>query len=578
QPFANNTIPGECVSTQATKLLSYVPLPNLPGQFQNYRAVATAQTNTTTFGARLTHNFGASSAGMRGFGRRGGGAAAQGIRQNINASYNYSHSANDNLNIFPTLGAKSQSRSYSLGLGYSISKGRTTNSLDLRWNRSNSQTPNNFTNATNVAGEIGLNGLPVNPLLSGLPNITLNQFTGMREQQPSFRTNQTIQLSERLSWRHNKHNFRFGADVHRVHLDLMGQTNSTGTYTFTGLYTEAPGTDPNIPTGEATSGSSLADMLLGLPQQTSLQAPYQKAYLRENIIDGYALDDWRARSNLSLNVGIRYEYFSPYSEKNDRLATLDTGDNFAQVATVTPNSVGAFSGKFPRTLVKPQKLDFSPRVGLAWAPIRNTVVRTGYGVNYTNWQYVEFVQNFAFQPPFADVQTNENTSAAAPAVTLANGFPAPHTEGNYAVNKNYRLPYVQVWFLGVQRTFPLGIVLNVGYNGSKGSHLDIVDAPGRTATGSLSGVLYNYEDSVAFSNYNALAVRLRKRMQNGIALGATYTYSHSIDDATSIGGNGGTSAGIAQNWQNLRAEESNSSFDVRHKLRGDFVYELPFGP
>ncbi len=276
---------------------------------------------------------------------------------------------------------------------------------------------------------------------------------------------------------------------------------------------------------------------------------------------------------------MRYEYFSPYSEKYDHLATLDTGDNFAQVATVIPNSIGPFSGNFPRTLVKPEKTDFSPRIGIAWRAFKDTVVRTGYGINYTNGQYEKFVQDFAFQPPFADVQTNENTSGATPTVTLANGFtPTPQAEGNYAVNKNYRLPYVQVWFLDVQRTLPLGIVLNVGYNGSKGTRLDIVDAPGRSATESLSGVLYDYDNDTAFSNFNALAVRLRKRMQDGIAVGATYTYSHSIDNATSIGGNGGTSTGIAQNWQNLLAEESSSSFDVRHKVRGDFVYELPFGP
>lgn len=580
QPFTNNTIPSQCIAPEATNLLSYVPLPNLPGQFQNYREISTAQTNSTMIGARFVHNFGSSgnSGALGSMIRRYMGMASQGVHQNINANFNYSHSASDNLNLFPALGGKSQSHSYALGLGYSISKGKLTNSVNLRWNRSDAQTTNQFTNVTDVASEIGLNGLPTNPLLYGLPNVTLNQFTSLTEQQPSFRTNQTIQISENTSWRHKKHNFRFGADVHRVHLDLMGQTNSTGTYTFTGLYTEAPGADPNIPAGEATSGSSVADLLLGLPQQTSLQAPREKSYLRENIIDAYGLDDWRVRPNLTLNVGVRYEYFSPYSEKYDHLATLDTGDNFAQVATVTPNTIGPFSGKFPRTLVLPQKLDFSPRLGLAWSPIRGTVVRTGYGINYANGQYEKFVQDFAFQPPFANVQTNENTSAASPLVTLANGFPAPQAEGNYAVNKHYRLPYVQVWYLDVQHTFPLGIMLNVGYNGSKGTHLDIVDAPGRTATESLSGVLYNYEDSVAFSNFNALEVRLRKRMQNGVALGATYTYSHSIDNATSIGGNGGTSAGIAQNWQNLLAEESNSSFDVRHKLNGYFVYELPFGP
>src|SRR5581483_6395287 len=94
-------------------------------------------------------------------------------------------------------------------------------------------------------------------------------------------------------------------------------------------------------------------------------------------------------------------------------------------------------------------------------------------------------------------------------------------------------------------------------------------------------VPYNYEDSVAFSNYNALTVSAGKRMSGGIALRATYTYSHAIDDASSIGGNGGTTCGancIAQNWQDILAEESNSSFDVRHLAKGSFVYELPFGP
>jgi len=162
-------------------------------------------------------------------------------------------------------------------------------------------------------------------------------------------------------------------------------------------------------------------------------------------------------------------------------------------------------------------------------------------------------------------------------ISLANGFSGPQSPGTYAVNPHYRLPYVQIWNLDIQRTLPLNIVLNVGYNGSKGTRLDIVDAPGRFGT-AVPNVLYDYEDSVAFSNFNALTVRLRKRMQNGVALGATYTYSHSIDNATSIGGNGGSSAAIAQNWQDLLAEESNSSFDIRHKLNGDFVYELPFGP
>ncbi len=581
QPFASNTIPGTRIAPQATALLNYVPAPNLPGQFQNYRELSTAQTNTTTVGARLIHNFGSggNSAALRNFIRARLGQGSTQLTQSVNGNFNYSHAASDNLNIFPGLGGKSQTHQYSLQTGYTVSKGHLTDILNLAWNRTNSQVSNFFMNATDPASQIGLAGLPSNPQLYGLPDITLNQFTSLSEQQPVFRINQTISLTNTTAWIYKKHNIRFGGDIRRVHLDLLGQTNSTGTYIFTGLYTEAPGTDPNTPSGTANTGSSLADLLLGLPQQTSLQAPYQKSYLRENAYDAYVQDDWRALSNFTVNVGVRYEYFSPYSEKYDHLATLDTGNNFASVATVTPNSIGPYTGKFPRTLVYPERTNFSPRIGLAWRPIKDTVIRTGYGINYANGQYVKFVQNFAFQPPFADVQTNSNPLTGTPVFTLAQGFtPTPQAEGNYAVNKNYRLPYVQVWNIDVQRTLPLNIVLNVGYNGSKGTRLDIIDAPGRTATESLSGVLYDYEDSVAFSNFNALAIRLRKRMQQGIALGATYTYSHSIDNASSVGGNGGTSAGIAQNWQDLLAEESNSSFDIRHQVKGDFVYELPFGP
>jgi hypothetical protein len=406
----------------------------------------------------------------------------------------------------------------------------------------------------------------------------LNQFTSVNEQQPNFQINQTIAASESSSWIHKKHNIRYGGDFRRVHNDLFANTgNVTGTYTFTGLYTEQPGSSSSTGTsGTPTSGSSLADLLLGMPQQSSLQAPYQESYLRQNAWDAFGQDSWRAMANLTLLFGLRYEYYSPYSEKYDRLSTLDTGNDFASVATVLSGGIGRYTGKYPRDLIYPERNNFSPRIGIAVRAMKDTVVRAGYGINYAVGQYVKFVQNFAFQPPYADVQTNENTANAQ--ITLAKGFPMSQNEGNYAVNKNYRLPYVQVWNLNLQRTLPLGILLNIGYNGSKGTRLDIVDAPGRSANASLSGVLYDYEDSVAFSNYNALTFSARKRLQRGIALGATYTYSHSIDNASSIGGNGGTGLVVAQNWQDLLAEESNSSFDIRQQLTGNFLYELPFGP
>jgi outer membrane receptor protein involved in Fe transport len=577
QPFIGNVIPAACIAPQATGLLSYIPQQNLPGAFQNYQRISTAQTNTTNVGVRFVHNFGSSAGGspIAGMIRQVMGQGTNTWRQTINANFNYSHNAADELNIFPDLGGKQQTHEYSVQAGYTAGKNKLTNSLTVGWNRSDTQLLNYFTNTTDVASQLGINVFngATSPLNYGLPSLTLTQFTGLNEQQPNLHVNQTISISESSSWIHKKNNFKFGGDYRRVHLDMIGQANSTGTFYFTGLYTSQPGSTVNTIPGTSTTGSDLADFLLGFPQQTALQAPYQKAYLRENVYDLFAQDTWQALKNFTVTAGLRYEYFSPYSEKDDRLVNLDAGNNFTTVVPVQPNQVGPFSGKYPRTLIEPERTNFSPRIGIAWRAIKDTVVRAGYGINFANGQYAKFVQDFAFQPPFADVQTNESTTGAE--ITLANGFPAPQSTGNYAVKKNYRLPYVQVWNLDIQRTLPLGIVLNVGYNGSKGTRLDVVSAPGRTATESLSGVFYDWEDSIAFSNYNALTVRLRKRMQRGIAIGATYTYSHSIDNASSVGGVGGV---VAQNWQNILAEESNSSFDIRHNLKGDFVYELPFGP
>jgi len=146
----------------------------------------------------------------------------------------------------------------------------------------------------------------------------------------------------------------------------------------------------------------------------------------------------------------------------------------------------------------------------------------------------------------------------------------PNTLGSYELDPHYHLPYVQAWNLDIQKTLPWGIVLNLGYNGSKGNHLDITSAPRATSTSPD----FNYEQSAAYSKFNAGSVRANKRLSKGISIGANYQYSHSIDNAGSVGG---TSTVVAQNWQDLRAEEGNSSFDVRHKVSGTYLYELPFG-
>jgi outer membrane receptor protein involved in Fe transport len=199
--------------------------------------------------------------------------------------------------------------------------------------------------------------------------MTLSSLTGLNEQQPNFSLSQTIAISETLSWIHGKHNLRFGGDYRRVHRDFLGGSNATGTFTFSGLFTEDAAHD-------ATTGSSLADFLLGLPQETAIDSAQAKSYLRENEWMLYATDDWRARNNLTLNYGLRYEYFAPYTEKYGRLAIVDTNPAtnasfpvlFGVADEVQAGGAGSYNGKLPDSLVHPYHTALAPRVGAGSAP------------------------------------------------------------------------------------------------------------------------------------------------------------------------------------------------------------------
>lgn len=611
-PFSGNVIPGPRLSPQATALLALYPAPNLTTGTQrfNYQTVTTAGSNSTQGNLRYVRNLGANSGGgpFGAFGGGGGGgrsgrsgSSSNALRQNINAGANYSHAASDTRNVFLPLGGSTLSDGYNVSAGYTVGRGRLTNNATLTWNRSRSTSSNYFTNTeNNPAATAGIN-LPsqgaVGGFYNGLPTISISNYTSLNPVIPRDTVNQTISFSDFVSYSHKKHNMRFGVDIRRVHADTVGGNNPLGTFTFSDFATLSPA-DRNSVVGGAVaqpaSGSGFADFLLGLPQQTKIQAGLAKTYLRANVYDWYAQDDFRLRSDLTLNFGLRYEYFSPYVEKNNRLSNLDHNADFTAVTPVTPGAVGPFSGRFPRSLVNPDRSLYAPRLGVAWRPefLKNTVVRAGYGVNYNTGQFATFAQSLAFQPPFALTQTNVVATAAnatgcttespgvAANLTLANGFGCSTTpvQNNYSVNRNYRLGIVQIYDFDVQRTLPLGVVLSVGYNGSFGGDLDVLRAPNHTANAVTTpgAQAFTYEDSAANSRFNALTVNARKRLQKGISLQATYQYSHSIDNASSIGGS--TSTTTVQNDARLDLEESNSSFDQRHRLTGNYVLELPFGP
>ena len=597
-----NVIPPGQISKAAQALLAYYPAPNIAGTSvtnnYNYHLLTTAQSNSTQLGVRYMRSFGANAGQMGpfgGFGRRGNSSANQGLRQSMNLNYNWSGSASDNANFIPVLGGKSASNSYSLQAGYTVGYHKFTNIFNASWNRSNSHSTNFFTNTGNdPAGAAGLTIPNEVPLNYGLPQINLSNLTGLSENEPNFSISQTVSFSETLSWIHGKHNLRFGGDYRRVHRDFLAGSNATGSFTFTGLFTEDFTDVDGVEEPVNGTGSALADLLLGLPQSTTIDSTLAKSYLRDNVFDAYAMDDWRVRPGLTLNYGVRWEFFAPYTEKYNHLADVATNPAGGFTTEVEQQ---AGSPGVPAGLVYPWRKGFAPRTGFAWRvpKAKQMVVRGGFGMNYTVGEYSTFGNEIAREPIFdsngnAIVNEQTNTaaignaasSACARAVpvscfTLANGFPAPDKVGNYALDPHYGLPYLEVWNLDIQKTLPLAIVLNLGYNGSRANHLDITSAPRATPSSpdtDPDNQIFVYDQDQGFYKMNALTVRANKRLQKGISLGANYQYSHAIDNASSVNG---TSTVVVQNWQNLAAQEGHSGLDVRHQVSGNYLYELPFG-
>jgi len=615
-------VPYESISPQATALLGYFPQPLPNGETingYNYHLLTTAQSNSTNGGIRYNRSLGANATqpgGRGGFGgRHGGRSQNQGLRQSINLNYNQSHAASDLVDLFPQLGGKSASNSYSLQAGYTVGYHRFTSISNINWNRSNSNTTNFFTNTTNnPEGDDSIYNPSNAPLNYGLPDISLsNGIAGLSETQPSFSVSQTIAFSEVLSWIHGKHNMRYGFDYRRVHRDFLAGSNATGNFAFTGLFTErfVPNPTPGgPPVPVAGTGSSIADFLLGLPQSTTLNSSLSKSYLRDNIYDAFATDDWRVLPSLTLNYGVRWEFFAPYTEKYGHLADVYTSPLAASTSDAFSSQTEQTAGQngLPASLVFPFHKAFAPRVAFAWRvpKVKSAVLRAGFGMNYTVGEYATFATTMAHQPmlingqAFNDEQTNQeaqgNTPSTAcvqsltqPCFTLQNGFTQTgQTVGSYALDPHYGLPYVMAWNLDLQKTLPLGIVMNLGYNGARSNHLDVKLAPralpnSKGTDPSIPNpnplnpqpVSFNYDEAAAYYKNNQATVRVNKRLQKGVSLGANYRYGHAIDDASSVNGSSGA---VVQDWQDLAAQDGHSVLDVRHKVSGIYLFELPFGP
>jgi len=567
-PFAGNRVPSSLFNAASVGLLQYVPLPNQPGLTQNFHYVTTNESNGNDVNFRLIRTFGAVQPGQRGggrggfggFGGRGGGPGRRG-QTTLSVGLQF-HSVNNTANsTFPSVGGLTTTRSFNIPVNFTRTFGPLLSITTVSYNRNRVTATNLFSSKQDVAGALGISGVSRDPLEWGLPTLTFTNYSSLIDVRPSLRSNQLYRFSESLGWFHGKHNVRFGGDFRHSRLDSHAGTNARGTFTFNG----------------AVTGFDFADFLLGFPQLTSVQYGTNNYRFLGDSYDLYIQDDWRPLGKLTINTGLRYEFTGPLTEANNRLVNLDIAPSFSAVVPVLPGQAGPFTGVFPRGLVNPDRNNWAPSVGIAWRPLERTIVRAGYGIAYNSAVYASMVQQFAFQPPFSVTQTN----IASPLVplTLQDGFPAPSgatVTNNFGVNRNYRVGYAQTWNLSIQRELPKSLTLTADYTGTKGTRLDILQAPNRTATGlRIPGVQpFTWESSTGDSIAHTGRLQVRRRLQSGISVGANFTWSKSIDNASSFGA---ASGNIAQDASNLAAERAVSNFDQPYRLNGDYVWQLPFG-
>lgn len=467
---------------------------------------------------------------------------------------------------------------------------------------------------------------PLSSQFPGMPEISVTNYfdLGASPFSDNSASEPNYTVGDSLSWQKGRHSLKFGVEYQ--HYDLTENFNlyTRGQMFFLGF-----------------SGNPFTDFLGGYFDTTGLSimgSGVNNRDIRSYDMAGYVNDDWRVTDRLTLTLGLRYEYFSPFTEADGRYVGLDpdrittttipgfpAGDNVA----ITGGFVQAANAKTPLSgvpfvrdsIVPPDKNDFAPRFGFAWQPLPNSdklVVRGGYGVYYdhpnsriVNNQLLDFpyfILAQAFLTPISDpfvtvpppsafpLQFNnpaifpfaQGPPALLPAA-VPGGFQPVSANGLFLNMHDFRTPYVQQYSLGVQDEFAKNWLLDVAYVGSIGRKLmrlreiNQADAPIANTPGPLSpglsalavqGFGIHEMESSANSSYNSLQASVTKHFSYGLQFLASYTYSHSLDDYS--GDPTGTSdVTVVPGNQEILDNYASSDFDRRHRFVFSGIYDLP---
>ena len=442
---------------------------------------------------------------------------------------------------------------------------------------------------TSLASNYGLTGVPVSPNSAGIPPIEINGLVrlGSSPWRPQFQISQVWQVLDNLSWLKGNHSFKFGYEYRHSSDNFLDIRAPQTEIAVNGIYTSG-------------GGFGLPDFLLGDVDNTLFVTPHVvHNYTYGNSF--YGQDTWRAKKNLTVTAGLRYELFSPNLNHQNQLSNF-TPANGGGLTTVAPNA----SGWYARSLIHPDYNNFAPRLGFSYSPMDRVVLRGGYGIFYQHGVRVGSESILALNPPAVlSYNLQQFQGSNTPIFQLQNGLP-PFSSTTVdltqlqirAQDPNERTSYVQQASFGPEFQIGQSMSLDVSYVGNFARRMNrLRDANQGIFTGNFDGSgnpidIYPFANlnttnssatgSHAFlelatndgnSDYNALLLSLRRRFSQGVSYGVSYTWSHNIADYV----DNLTGQAFPQNSYNYAAERGDSMFDVRQRFVGFLTYEVPVG-
>ena len=426
-----------------------------------------------------------------------------------------------------------------------------------------------------TSDQLGLTGSNTSFVASGLASFGVSGYTGYSSSSvPEIVPQNTYQISDTISYTHGAHAMKFGFSAVHNGFGFFQLSGASGSLNYSGNYT-------NNPLSPSGSGNGWADFLLGLPGSSSKSSlPNGVPYLSYTEYGSFAQDQWRASNRLTLTLGVRWDLFTPPSERYNRQSDFVPGPGTLAIA----GQNGISSG-----MLDVQTHNFSPRVGLAYRLGDKTVVRAAYGLYYFNEQGTGGSARLFINYPFAQ-SYSVSCSTTVPCLTTTQGIPNTLSPSNlpsvvYIPTAN-QTASMQQWNFSLERQLSPTTVVRGSYVGTRGNHLSIaldedVAYPGPGAVPARrpypAYASISSWEPIGISTYHALQLSAEKRMGSGLSLSAGYTFGRALDE-----GGGGNSASAesrnnVQNPRNVRAEYGLADFNYSQRFTASVIYDLPVG-